>query len=130
MKTRYVLNRLFWDPKLKHAKDQFEITYIHRGAPGDRKTVRVSRIEQVLPSFFTYRRRSTGEEVYIPYHRILTIANRETGKVYYRKRSHQRGQTRRVNTDSMSANTAGTPAPDSADVPSGASDDSPGVPSP
>ncbi|GAB4329276.1 MAG: hypothetical protein Kow0069_36720 [Promethearchaeota archaeon] len=85
MKTRQVLNRLFWDPHWRKFKRDVELVYIHRGNPGDVKVVAFEQIIKVLPSFFVHVDEVSGQEVQIPYHRILTIRNRATGAEYYRK---------------------------------------------
>jgi uncharacterized protein len=51
-----------------------EVTYVHRGAPGDAKIVRADDITNLGRSFFT--RRERGRETSIPYHRVLRIERR------------------------------------------------------
>ena len=62
---RDILNELKWraDRELGEA----EITYVHRGAPGNLMTVSGADINSLDRSFFT-----TGEAT-IPYHRIIRI---------------------------------------------------------
>lgn len=61
---REVLNELKWHRgRLEDAR----ITYLHRGAPGDRRTISGSEIVALERSFFT------TAESRIPYHRIRLI---------------------------------------------------------
>lgn len=62
---REILNELMWHPKRSLAFA--EITYEHRGAPGDHITISGWKIEELGKSFF-----STGGSR-IPYHRIRKI---------------------------------------------------------
>ena len=71
-----VLNRLKWEGGL----EECEIVILHRGAPGDRMVVKGNSIIGVKRSYFEYRNR-LGEEVTIPYHRILEV--RIGGKVIW-----------------------------------------------
>lgn len=88
MKTRAVLNRIWWDPALKSQKDNFTITFIHRGAPFDEKTIAFKQITKVLAAYFLYLD-ETGEEVQIPFHRILYIKNAKRGTYLYVKTHHK-----------------------------------------
>jgi uncharacterized protein (UPF0248 family) len=71
------LNKLKWTGKL----DRCEVIILHRGAPGDRKTIQGSRITELKKSYFSYD--SGREEVTIPLHRIREI--RVDGKVVWKK---------------------------------------------
>jgi uncharacterized protein (UPF0248 family) len=68
-----VLNRLKWAGKLSQA----ELVIVHRGAPGDRKTIPGSQIEEVKKSYF-----SVGSKV-IPNHRILEV--RVKGRIVWKR---------------------------------------------
>ncbi len=87
MKTRAVLNRIMWDSKLKECKGDFTVTFIHRGAPNDEKTIAYEQIVQVLASWFIYKD-ETGEEIQIPFHRILNIKNIKRNTYLYLKNRH------------------------------------------
>jgi len=87
MKTRAVLNRIKWDAKLKKQRGDFTITFIHRGAPNDEKTINYEQIIQVLASWFIYKD-ETGEEIQIPFHRILNIKNTKRNTFLYLKSHH------------------------------------------
>lgn len=62
---REILNELRWHPE--RSLESAEITYEHRGAPGDLITISGREIEELGKSFF-----STGGSR-IPYHRIRNI---------------------------------------------------------
>jgi len=68
-----VLNRLRWDSDEK--PENYQITYRHRGAPGDVKTIRASSIKNLHKSYFTIQEVDGAEETVIPFHRILEIRN-------------------------------------------------------
>jgi uncharacterized protein (UPF0248 family) len=78
--VKRVLNELLWHPKksIKEAK----ITYIHRGAPGDRITIDGEEIIRLEKSHFIIERR--GLETWIPYHRITEVKQRN--KLLYKKK--------------------------------------------
>jgi uncharacterized protein len=63
---REVLNQLKWGPE--GGLDRAEVTYLHRGAPGDEKLVKGSDIVELERSFFC------TSESKVPYHRIRRIA--------------------------------------------------------
>jgi uncharacterized protein (UPF0248 family) len=88
MKTRAVLNRITWDKRLKDQQDHFTITFIHRGAPDDEKTILFKQITKVLAAYFLYKDDETGEEVQIPFHRIMAIKNTKRGTYLYVKKNH------------------------------------------
>ena len=78
---RDVLNKILWD---KHeCSHDYVVTFIHRGAIDDRKTISFNSIEKIFSSHFVYRRGK--EEVYIPFHRILEIKNVRTDIVKWKK---------------------------------------------
>jgi uncharacterized protein (UPF0248 family) len=61
------LNRLKWQGQLKDA----EITILHRGAPGDRKTIPGERITEIRKGYFYFS--SGGRETFIPLHRVMEV---------------------------------------------------------
>jgi uncharacterized protein (UPF0248 family) len=85
--VRALLNRLLWHPDESIA--DFEVTYIHRGAPGDRVTIPGALIRAVKASWFTY----DGEAgvTVIPFHRVLRITNAKTGRSLWVKRGRKPG---------------------------------------
>jgi uncharacterized protein (UPF0248 family) len=82
---RAVLNKIHWDEKLK-VKD-YEVTFIHRGAERDERTISCSTIVQVGRSWFLYREGEGSVETLIPFHRILKIRNMRTGDILWLKKS-------------------------------------------
>jgi uncharacterized protein (UPF0248 family) len=78
---REIFNKIFWDKREK--PENYFVTFIHRGAPQDRKTIPCTSIVKVERSWFIYS--VEGEETLIPFHRILEIKNIKTGKVLWRK---------------------------------------------
>jgi len=74
---RAFLNRLLWDSGMN--RSDYELEYLHRGAPFDLKTISCALIEEVNPSGFIYKSKENGE-VLIPFHRILKIINLKTGQ--------------------------------------------------
>ena len=82
MRIRDLLNRLRWHPE-EDIQD-YEITFIHRGAFQDKKTIPTEEIGEILSSYFTYKERK--EIVVIPFHRILEIRNKKTGEIAWKKR--------------------------------------------
>ncbi|MHA1712786.1 MAG: RNA repair domain-containing protein [Candidatus Ranarchaeia archaeon] len=73
---RNILNKLKWDKR--HNLENYQITYIHRGAPDNTRTIKASSIE-------THRYVFSTETSEIPYHRILQIKNKFTGNILYSK---------------------------------------------
>jgi len=77
-----IFNKIFWDERVDRI--DFVITFVHRGAPSDSKTITASQIRQVGRSWFTYSQQD--QETLIPMHRILTVENVRTGEILWRKR--------------------------------------------
>ncbi|MFQ5648163.1 MAG: DUF504 domain-containing protein [Candidatus Aenigmatarchaeota archaeon] len=73
-----VLNKLKWGGRLGSC----EIVILHRGAPGDRKTVAGGNVTQVRKGHLEYVN-ERGEETFIPYHRVLEV--RVKGKPVWEK---------------------------------------------
>ncbi|MCD6590396.1 MAG: DUF504 domain-containing protein [Candidatus Aenigmarchaeota archaeon] len=73
------LNRLKWTGRLNNA----EITFIHRGAENNLKTVEGDKILEVKKTHFTYK--SNGKEIYIPNHRVIEI--RLKGVVIWKRKT-------------------------------------------
>jgi len=78
-----ILNKFRWDRS--EDAEQYLITYRHRGAPDDMRQVKSSEIVKLGKSYFTLASES-GEEVTIPFHRILEIRDTTTGTVIWRSR--------------------------------------------
>ena len=73
---REILNKLRWT--VGESLDDATIWYLHRGAPGDRLSLKGSMIASLDKAFFE------TDEAVIPYHRILRIEYR--GKVIFDKK--------------------------------------------
>lgn len=67
--ARKILSELKWHPD--KALGNAEITYVHRGAPDDTRTIFGRDIIRLERSFFVLE--IEGEETRIPYHRIKRI---------------------------------------------------------
>ncbi len=85
MKIKEIFNKILWDPDEKKNIGDYEITFIHRGAYQDQKTISMMMIKEVKSSAFIYIN-EIGEETYIPFHRILEIKNKKTGEILWSKR--------------------------------------------
>jgi uncharacterized protein (UPF0248 family) len=79
-----IFNKIFWDSRVD--KQDYIITFVHRGAPSDEKTIPAFIIKRVGKSWFSYE--DQGEETIIPMHRVITVKNTKTGAVLWRKRTH------------------------------------------
>lgn len=82
MRIRDLLNKILWAEKER--KSEYEITFLHRGAYMDRKKVKLDCIIQVGAGWFSYTD-PTGEEVQIPFHRIMEIRNVKTNQIVWSK---------------------------------------------
>ena len=71
-----VLNKLKWTGRL----GECQITILHRGAPGNRKTISGAKITELKKHWFMYENK---EETLIPMHRVLEI--KVGGKGEWRK---------------------------------------------
>ncbi len=79
--AKKILDELKWHPE--KSLEDIEITYIHRGAPGDELTILAEDIIGLERSFFVINR--GGRETLIPYHRIKEI--RRGGAVLWGKKN-------------------------------------------
>jgi len=75
------LNKLLWDPK-ENSSD-YELTFIHRGAPKDQKSISCDLILVVGSSGFEYK--VDEDVIFIPFHRVIEIINVETGQIMQRR---------------------------------------------
>ena len=82
--VRNILNRLRWDAE--EDPEDYLITYRHRGAPGNMKQIRASRIKRLGKSYFTLQDEGQPEETLIPFHRILEIRNSRKDSTVWVKR--------------------------------------------
>ncbi len=79
--ARKKLLELKWHPQ--KTLEGIELSYLHRGAPGDKITINSEEIVGLEKSFFVLMRR--GDEVRIPYHRILELT-KEDEVIWKKKR--------------------------------------------
>lgn len=80
-----MLNKIFWDER--EDPGDYEITYVHRGAEGDRKTISAEEIKDVGASWLTLK---SQEEALIPFHRILAIRNVRANRTIWVSRKARR----------------------------------------
>ena len=78
---REVLNELKWTTGLAGV----EVTYVHRGAPGDVRVVRAEDVLALGTSFFDIAA-PRGRSGSIPYHRVVRIARGGGETLWERKR--------------------------------------------
>jgi uncharacterized protein (UPF0248 family) len=64
--AKNVLNMILWHPEMDI--DKCNITYVHRGAPGNLKKISCSRINNLERGFLIF-----DDETQIPCHRIVKI---------------------------------------------------------
>ncbi len=81
-----ILNRFFWDKA--ESPNDYELSFVHRGAPDNTKTIPASSVVKVGGSWFAYRADDNDDngETMIPFHRILKIRNIRTGQVLWKSR--------------------------------------------
>ncbi|MEM3552235.1 MAG: RNA repair domain-containing protein, partial [Candidatus Bathyarchaeia archaeon] len=77
---RNILNKLVWSEKEK--LEDYEITYIHRGVPGNSKSLKASSIIKIGKSWFIFK--DNEEEKVIPFHRVILVVNLKTGECLWR----------------------------------------------
>ena len=83
-RIREILNRIFWHPN--EDPRNYEIVFIHRGAPNDLKVIPAWCVVKVNPGSFEYS--LGGENARIPFHRIVEIRDAKSGKVVWRSPKH------------------------------------------
>ena len=80
---RNILSKLRW--KSSELSERYLITYRHRGAVNDVKQIRATDIVKLGKSYFTLNSEA-GEEVTIPFHRILEIRDVEKDAMIWKSR--------------------------------------------
>jgi len=80
-----ILNGLRWQSNLN--PNDYAITYLHRGAPGDVKIIRASDIRSLGKSYFTFKNSMDEEETLIPFHRIIEIRKTTDDSILWVKRT-------------------------------------------
>jgi uncharacterized protein (UPF0248 family) len=64
--AKNILNLMLWHPEQDIS--QCQVTYLHRGAPENLRTIQGSQVEKLEKGFLILE-----EDVHIPYHRIIKI---------------------------------------------------------
>jgi uncharacterized protein (UPF0248 family) len=64
--AKNVLNMVLWHPEME--RERSKISYIHRGARGNIKTIKGSSIDRLEGGFLILK-----DETQIPFHRIIKI---------------------------------------------------------
>ena len=81
---RKILNRIKWDSQEDVVN--YEITFLHRGAPDDLKTYPAERIKEIKGSYLLFVDVENDEgEVIIPFHRLRRIYNKKTNELVWVK---------------------------------------------
>ncbi|MEM2907364.1 MAG: RNA repair domain-containing protein [Candidatus Odinarchaeota archaeon] len=83
MRINDLLNKLRWDPYFKNKI--VRITYVHRGVAGNTREITSDKINRISDAYFTYINNS-GEEIVIPYHRILIIRDEKSKEVLWARK--------------------------------------------
>ena len=78
-----ILNKVIWDRR--ENPEDYVITFVHRGAVEDLKTIPFARIQDVGNSWFTYQDDAENETT-IPFHRVTSVKNTRSGEVIWKKR--------------------------------------------
>jgi uncharacterized protein (UPF0248 family) len=81
---RAVINRIVWDPHMD-SSDYF-IVILHRGGLENKKTIPFSNIKKVYSSWFALGNEN-GEEMIIPFHRVIEIRHR-SGAIIWKRNLH------------------------------------------
>ena len=74
--ARNTINMILWHPDMKNTETK--ITYIHRGVPGNLKTINGDSITKLERGFLVLK-----EGTQIPVHRIIKITN--NNKILWKK---------------------------------------------
>ncbi len=74
--ARNTINMILWHPDMKNTETK--ITYIHRGIPGNLKTINADSITKIERGFLVLK-----EGTQIPVHRIIKITN--NNKILWKK---------------------------------------------
>jgi uncharacterized protein len=77
--ARNTINMILWHPDMKNT--EIKITYIHRGVPGNLKTITGNSIKKLERGFLVL-----NEGKQIPLHRIVKITN--NNKILWKKVSN------------------------------------------
>jgi len=78
-----ILNKVIWDRR--ENPEDYIITFVHRGAVEDLKTIPFAKIQDVGNSWFTYQDDAENETT-IPFHRVTCVKNTRSAEVIWQKR--------------------------------------------
>jgi len=85
-KVSDLLNKILWDKRER--PEYYEITFIHRGAHMNRKTIPCKSVTEVERSWFIYKS-EVGEDVLIPFHRVTEIRNVKNKEIVFKSKKTQ-----------------------------------------
>ena len=85
MNLRSFLNKLIWDNNPKYRLEDYDIVYIHRGAPNNLLRINGSEITRIYSDSFEYYDKNLDEKKRIPFHRIEQIINYVKKETIYQK---------------------------------------------
>ncbi len=77
-----IFDKILWDNR--EDRDDYELTFLHRGPIENHKTIPFNLVKDVGKSFFIYD--SDGGEITIPLHRVIFVKNVLTNKLIWKKR--------------------------------------------
>ena len=72
-------------------ESKVELVYLHRGAPDDQARITVSSISRIGRGWFMLE----DGETQIPFHRVLSVTDPESGQILWEKRRPGGSSTRR-----------------------------------
>jgi len=81
-----LLNKILWDKRER--PEYYEITFIHRGAYMNRKTIQCNAVTGVERSWFMYKS-EVGEDIPIPFHRVVEIRNVKSKEIVFKSKKAQ-----------------------------------------
>ena len=87
LNIRDFLNKLFWDKNYSEKREDFDIIYIHRGAPGDVIRFNCKNLIHIFPGSFEYYEKEIDEPKIIPFHRITEIIDVKNDILIFKKPS-------------------------------------------
>lgn len=82
-RIRKILNQIKWDSNKTLA--DYEIIFLHRGAPEDLKTYPAEKMQEIESSYLLFIDEETDEDIVIPFHRIRKIYNKKTKEIVWEK---------------------------------------------
>ncbi|KYH38225.1 MAG: hypothetical protein AYL30_005480 [Candidatus Hecatellales archaeon B24] len=83
-RSREIIEQILWDKRFK--AEDYILSYVHRGAVGERRNIPLNRILNVKHSWISFIDEE-GVESRIPLHRVVEIRNVKTGRRVWAKAS-------------------------------------------